>query len=159
MGNMKKITIPKGFSLVEILIVIAIIAIMATFAIPTWQRYSKNTSMKTAAREIMADIYNTRLLAIEKNLNTYRITFNTSANNYSLSRADTGVTSWTKSPSFFESSIRLNSSSFGGGNVISFQQRGTVTAGTITLNNGLGSNATITVQLTGRANVQYTMQK
>jgi Tfp pilus assembly protein FimT len=50
------------------MIVIAITIIIATFAIPLWQNYAANTNLKTAAREVMADIFNVRQRAVAENI-------------------------------------------------------------------------------------------
>jgi len=157
MGCMKIICIPKGFSLIELVIVIALISIVSAFAVPVWQRYAANTDLKTAAKEVMADLSNAKQQAVEENL-VYRITFNVVGNNYALSRVDTGATFWTKSVASLGNGILIGSVNFSGGSVVSFQKRGTVSMGNLTLRNGLGSTATITVNITGRSYVVFTMQ-
>jgi prepilin-type N-terminal cleavage/methylation domain-containing protein len=155
---MKKTGIPKGFSLIELIIVIALISIVSAFAVPVWQRYSANTNLKTAAREVMADLSNAKQQAVEENLDVYRLTFNVAGNNYALSRTDTGATSWTKSVASLGNGILIGSVNFSGGSVVSFKKRGTVSMGNLTLRNGLGSTATITVNITGRSYVVFTIQ-
>ena len=154
MGCMKRICIPTGFSLVELLVVIALISIVSAFAVPTWQRYAAKTDLKTAAREVMADLSNTKQRAVEENLDVYRLTFNVVGNSYVLSRTDTG-TVWTKSVASFGNGISINSVNFSGGSIVSFQKRGTVSMGNMTLRNGLGATATITVNSAGRTYVQF----
>jgi len=157
--NMKTAGTPKGFSLVEVIIVMALITILGSFAIPAWRHYTLNTNIKTATREIMADILNTRQRAIAENINFYQITFDVNNNNYSLSRTDTGVTLWTKSLTSYGAGNALNSVNLGGNSFVNFQRRGTMTSGTITLKNNLNSTSTITVAITGRVYAQYSMQK
>jgi prepilin-type N-terminal cleavage/methylation domain-containing protein len=154
---MKRICIPTGFSLVELLVVIALISIVSAFAVPTWQRYAAKTDLRTAAREVMADFSNAKQRAVEENLDVYRLTFNVAGNSYVLSRTDTG-TVWTKSVASFGNGIRIDSVNFSGGSVVSFQKRGTLSPGSLILRNGLGSTATITVNITGRTYVQFAMQ-
>ncbi|KQC08258.1 MAG: hypothetical protein APR62_04980 [Smithella sp. SDB] len=156
---MKRTSIQNGYTLVEVLIVIALMTIISTFAIPAWQNYSTNINLRTAAREIMADIFNTRQRAIEENRNTYLLTFNVANNNYALSRTDIGNTIWTKSLSSFGKGISIQNVNFNNGSIVSFQRRGTITMGTVVLSNLIGSTATITVQITARTYVQYNMQK
>jgi prepilin-type N-terminal cleavage/methylation domain-containing protein len=158
MGCMKRVCIPPGFSLVELLVVIALIAVVSAFAIPTWQRYTANANLKTAAREVMADFSNAKQQAVAENLDFYRLTFNVAGNNYALSRTDTGVTLWTKSLASFGNGILIVSVNFSGGSVVSLRNRGTVSNGNLTLRNGLGSTAKITVNITGRTYVEYTLQ-
>ena len=157
MGSMKRTCIPTGFSLIELMIVIALISIVSAIAVPMWQRYAANTNLKTAAREVMADLSNAKQQAVEENLDVYRLTFNVAGNNYALSRTDTGVTLWTKSLASFGNGILIDSVNFSG-SVVSFHKRGTVSIGHLILRNGLGLTATITVTITGRTYVQFAMQ-
>ena len=156
MGRMKRTCIPTGFSLIELMIVIALISIVSAIAVPSWQKYRANTNLKTAAREVMADLSNAKQRAIEENLK-YSITFNVAGNNYVLSPTDTGVTLWTKFLDSFGSGIVIDSVTFTG-SVVNFQKRGTASLGNVRLRNGLGSTAEITVNITGRTRVQFTMQ-
>jgi prepilin-type N-terminal cleavage/methylation domain-containing protein len=154
---MKRKAIPAGFSLVELIVVVGLMAIVATFAVPTWQRYSANTDLKTAAREVKSDLFNAKQRAIEENVDFYRMTFNVTQNNYVLSRADSGVVIWTKSLAALGKGITVNTVNFGG-TVVSFQRRGTMTSGNMTLRNSIGSTATITTTITGRSYVEFTLQ-
>ena len=156
---MKRTSIQKGYTIVEICIVVALMTIISTFAIPAWQNYSNNINLRTAARGVMADLFNTRQRAIEENLNAYRLIFNVADNNYALSRTDTGNTIWTKSLTSFGKGISFSSVNFNNGSIVSFQRRGTVTMGNVVLTNLAGSTVTITVQITARTYVQYNMQK
>ena len=145
--------------MVEVCIVLALLTIISTLAIPAWKNYSSNINLKTAARGVTADFLNARQRAIEENLNTYRLTFNVANNNYTLSRTDTGITYWTKPLTSYGNGISIQSVNFNNGSIVSFQRRGTVTMGTVILTNSIGSTATITVQITARTYVQYNMQK
>jgi prepilin-type N-terminal cleavage/methylation domain-containing protein len=157
--NMKTAGIPKGFTLVELIIVMALITILASFAIPAWQRYTLNTGVKTATREIMADILQTRQRAIAENINTYQLTFSYSDNTYSLSRSDTGVTLWTKNLTDFGKDNVLWWAWFSDGtNVLKFQRRGILTnQGNIWVRNRYYNFSYITAQTIGRPYVQFYM--
>jgi prepilin-type N-terminal cleavage/methylation domain-containing protein len=157
MDSMKRTCIPTGFTLIELIIVMALISIVSTFAVPVWQKYTANTNLKTAAREVMADFFNAKQQAVEENMDVYRLTFNVSGNNYTLSRTDTGVTLLTKSLGSFGNGILIDSVSFSG-SVVSLNKRGTASIGNVILRNGQGSRATITVNITGRTYVQFAMQ-
>jgi prepilin-type N-terminal cleavage/methylation domain-containing protein len=157
---MKKKAIPNGFSLLELIIVIALIAIMAAVAVPGWQKYRDNSNLKTAARELMGDIFNAKQRAVEENKDGYRLGFSIVNNNYGLSHTDpdTGVTVtlWTKSLAGFGNGIHIDNVTFNG-SVVSFNKRGTSSQGSVVLGTGLGSASTITTNLTGRAHVSFDM--
>jgi prepilin-type N-terminal cleavage/methylation domain-containing protein len=159
MDNMKTAGIPKGFTLVEVIIVMALITILTSFAVPAWQRYTVNAGVKTATREIMADILQTRQRAIAENINTYQLTFSYSDNSYSLSRSDTGVTLWTKNLTDFGNDNVLWWAWFSDGtNVLKFQRRGILTnQGNIWVRNHYYNFSYITAQTIGRPYVQFYM--
>ena len=142
--------------MVELIIAIALVAIVTTIAVPQFQRYSTNADLKTAAREMSGDFSAAKQMAVANNLD-YRIAINVSGNSYTLSRTDTSAEVWTKSAESFGRGVSIASTTFSG-SAVTFQKRGTVSAGRLTLANRLGSTAVVTTTITGRTYVQFTMQ-
>lgn len=64
---MKKLT-KKGFTLIEVIVVVAIIAIMAAVAIPTYSGYVTATNTKMKALETRNAAMQTQLDNIEKEI-------------------------------------------------------------------------------------------
>ncbi len=147
-----------GFTLVELLIVLALLSIVAAISVPMLNRYATNADLKTAARSVAADLAAAKQRAVEENLDVYRITFSVEGNQYTLSRTDTGVTLWTRTVSSFGNGIVISAINFGGAAVVSFQKRGTLTAGTATLQNSRGSTAIVETNITGRTHVTFSLQ-
>ncbi len=171
-----QINAQKGFSLIEMMIVIAIIAVVLAVASPTLYKYSQNTNLKEATRMLADDISYWRQMAISENAR-YRIAFNPAANSYTVQRenpANSGtyvnlsalgiLANDTKSPESVSGSIIImgspNPPGFTGGVAyITFQPRGTMSAGSIWLQHTSRlSTATITTNLTGRVNVAYDLK-
>ncbi|MDX9819674.1 MAG: prepilin-type N-terminal cleavage/methylation domain-containing protein [Desulfococcus multivorans] len=147
----------NGFSLVELIIAMALVAIVSALAIPQFQRYADNNNLKTAAREVAADLFNARQRAVAENRSTYEMMFDLGANSYALTRTDTAATLWTKSLASFGSGTQLTEASFGG-TIVRFNKRGTVTVGHVALSNRRASTAKVTTTFTGRTYAEFTMQ-
>ncbi len=58
-----------GFSLVEIMIVIAIMAIIAAMAVPSYRTYMAKNRLNGAARQVMSDLMSARMMAVTLNRN------------------------------------------------------------------------------------------
>jgi len=154
--------------LIEALIVMAIIAIVATIALPFYGGFIANRDLKSAARDIAGDMFELKARASAED-RLYQISFNVGTNNYVIRQCtDTalpcaGIDLATKSPSGFGSGVAISALNLPGGNVIQVQPRGVINPtananGTITLINSRASTATITISLTGRSNVDWILQ-
>jgi prepilin-type N-terminal cleavage/methylation domain-containing protein len=148
----------SGFTLVELLIVIFLLAIVSAIGAASWNRYIQNTNFRAAAREIEADIKQMKENKITNPAIVHTITFNVGLNNYTKA----GVVNETKSPSSFGASIHLSAVNLGGASVITFTDRGLLApnTGNIVLKNNpdRNSTATITFSATGRTYVTFDMQ-
>jgi prepilin-type N-terminal cleavage/methylation domain-containing protein len=144
----------KGFTLPETLIVISVLIIVAAMAIPGFRKMATNGNLKAAAKDMIGDFATMRERAVSENQN-YSILFDQGNNRYTVP----GLAN-PKSPANFAGDIQISAISFGTSPLI-FQSRGTVSppgTNTITLTNGRGSTATITVLTAGRIYVQYSLQ-
>jgi prepilin-type N-terminal cleavage/methylation domain-containing protein len=141
----------RGFSLIEILIVLGILGILGAMSTFSWQRYVANTDLRTAGRDLASEISLYRQKAMGEST-SYTMTFEVANNRYIVTPGDI-----VKSFASLGSGIRLDSLTFVDA-VISIQSRGLLSNGRIILVNGRGSSATITVDLAGRTHVEFNMQ-
>jgi prepilin-type N-terminal cleavage/methylation domain-containing protein len=150
----------KGFTLVELVIVIFILAIISAIGGLMLHNYTLNRNLRTAARDIASDFAIYKERAVSDNI-TYQIAFNTALpGSYTIQSVVNAVVTnlTTKSPSSFGSDIRIISATFGAGasQTVIFSPRGTVSPlgnavlDGVVLQNSRNSRATITVNLTGR---------
>lgn len=64
-----------GFTLIEIMIVIALIAIMGVFLAPDLQKFGPNIELNGAVRKLYGDMQNCKMEAVRRNINCV-MTFN-----------------------------------------------------------------------------------
>lgn len=79
----------RGFSLVELIVVVLILAILATFAIP-YAGTGTSEKLDAAAEAVICDLELARSLAVSNSSN-YRVTFDTAQSRYSLLHAGTNT--------------------------------------------------------------------
>jgi len=147
----------KGFSLVELIIVIAITSILASISSFAWQRYVNNTNLKNAARDISTDIQTCKEKARSSSTD-YLIIFNQpAANEYQICATSdcincNGAAS-TKSLADVGAGITIDNVGFPGGDSVCIYKRGTVEMGSVRLKNNRNSIITLTVNITGKSYV------
>lgn len=84
----------RGFTLIELAIVVAIIAIVLTFGLPGFAEWSQNTQIRATAESIQSGLQTARYEAVRRNM---RIEFRLSGN--IGDEGATGWSIWTVSPS------------------------------------------------------------
>jgi prepilin-type N-terminal cleavage/methylation domain-containing protein len=170
MGIFVKIRKQSGFSLIELLIVIAIMGITATMATYSWLRYVDNSNLRTAARQLESDIKAVKGKAMARENIAYTMSFDDPANTYTTTGIYTYMSSGVSQSSTSSSTVSL--ASFGSGIIfssvpstttppytINFMARGTLSDGnTVTLINRRDSSASITFTLTGKTYVTFNMR-
>lgn len=156
-----KILESRGFTLIEVIIVLVLLAIVAAIALPTFQRLVVNSPLKTAARDLMAEIALQKERAIAES-RQYRIVLDLNNSSYDIQQCqNTGSTcgNWNsiqvKNLNRYANDIAFQSASQT--NLV-FQTRGTVSMGTIVLTNSRNSTATIRINIAGRTNVEFNLQ-
>jgi len=150
----------RGFSLIELIIVIGIIGIMSTVAAYSWNSYMNNTNLKTAAREVMSDIASCKQRSVSEGIQ-YCMQFTDGSPNYTInaSSCDAPTQTQAKNITSFGSGLTISNTNFNLDRVI-FLSRGTLSSnlGTIVLTNNRNSTATITINITGRVYVSFSMR-
>jgi prepilin-type N-terminal cleavage/methylation domain-containing protein len=154
----------KGFTLVELMIVVCLLAFISAIGGLMLHNYTLNRNLRTAARDIVSDFAIFKERAVSENI-TYQIAFDTTLpGSYTIQSVVNAVVTnlTTKRPSSFGSGIRIISATVGPGasQTVIFSPRGTVSPlggvlDGVVLQNSRNSQATITVNLTGRTYVTF----
>jgi prepilin-type N-terminal cleavage/methylation domain-containing protein len=167
----------KGYTIVELLIVIVIIGIMLVVASFSWQKYVANSNLKTGARKVAADfaLYRARAIAEGRD---YTITINIQPNNnYTIYAPATGGTGGlleynpapvtptdTPTDASQTQDAQITAVDFTTCSIIRFTARGLVEHcavkpaaqndyGTVTLTNRRGSKVPVEIDSRGRVDV------
>ncbi len=168
----------NGFSMVEMMIIIALVAIITGIGIATWDRYITNSNLREAARAIEADmkfmqrnaranaftvtdVYFDTATTVDAD---YKIIFNKNNNEYTMEsrNKDTNDLLFTRTKKLYEifdkkSMTRIDFLTGGVSTLIlTFHKRGTLSSlGKIRLINKRGSIAEITFTITGKIYVRF----
>lgn len=148
-----------GFSIVELIIVMAILATVLAIAAPNFNRYRDNANLKEAARDIESDIKLYKQKAVSENID-YRIVFNVGANTYTVQNRPeaTWINVETKTVGKGSDGIKIISSSFVS-STVNFQTRGMTNGGSVGIQHSRSSStALIVVSLMGRVRVEYDLK-
>ena len=73
----------KGFTLIEMVVVIGVMAILGAVAVPTFLAWLPDSRLKAAARDLYSNMQLAKMDAIRSNSN-YRLVFNQGAGSYEL---------------------------------------------------------------------------
>lgn len=146
LGHLKTTPVPKGFSLVEVLVIVAIIGILAGLSGTALMKWLPQANLKRAARTIVSMCQDARVEAIKRNdrinfgcnnaTSTCIVTFTngTAIRQFDLATVGSGVR-------FTDSFDSFNTT---------FTSRGrAVTAGTIPITNNAASTLSVTVRTSG----------
>ncbi|MBU4463391.1 MAG: GspH/FimT family pseudopilin [Proteobacteria bacterium] len=134
----------SGFTLIELIVIIAIVAVFAGIAVPNFLSYMPKHRLNGAARQVMGDLMAARMKAVKENT-TVTVAW-VSDHEYKISTTSE------------EKTINIQSNYrdvtiVGSFTDISFYSRGTSNLRSITLTNSAGSTKKVTVLLTGRVKI------
>lgn len=143
----------KGFTLLELMIVIMLIGIIAAIALPGFQGWMVKNRLNGAARQVMTELMETRSKAVSRNnrfrvffINDHQYTILDDQNNNNV--ADTGESTLTRDIQTDYYDVHFTATA----NPI-FYPRGTAFGTTVTLTNVTGGEKRVTVSTAGRIKI------
>ena len=139
----------SGFTLIELMVTIAIVAIVTAITIPNIISWLPNYRLGTASRGILSVLQQVRLRAVKDNAVAF-IQFNPGSNSYTVTLANTPSKN-----KDMPAGIDLNNTTFAADRV-SFNGRGLPNpafGGTVTIQNSNGTIRQIIVNQTGNSRI------
>jgi len=165
----------EGFTLVELIIVIALISVVSAIAVPNIVVMRQNAELRGAARDLLSNIQLAKITAIERN-KYCAITFNTSSAGYVVYvdenenlQYDVGVDDEVKNVLLSDYGTTSYDLSQGGGDGLTFSNPSNAVAfapdglpkslsgfgaGTASLKNGQNKTTSVTVSSAGNIRIQ-----
>ena len=135
---------PQGMTLMELILCLAILAVLLAVASPLIGQVSSGYKLRAAARELATDLQFARLLAVKENKNFQVVC---GSNSYQVVRVSDGFVAKARNFSADYPEVSLNAP------VISFNSRGNSSSQIVAVSN-LMTTKNITVGSTGRVKLQ-----
>jgi type IV fimbrial biogenesis protein FimT len=102
----------NGFSIIELLVILAVLGIATTIAVPGFSILLPNYRLKTAARDLYSNMQLAKMGAIKSNAD-WAVVFDHGLNSYSICSDDGGDGDWTDGDETVEKTV--NMSDYGSG--------------------------------------------
>ena len=144
----------KGVTLIEIIVVLAIIALTATLAVPSIAAWMPNYRLRTAARDLLSTLRNAQMKAVSTNTE-HRVLFSGPEGAYIVQRRTTGGT-WVDDETVqrVPTGVRFHQINLAG-DIAEFNPNATSSAGNVILKNNKGREKKIVLfSATGRVRIE-----
>ncbi len=143
---------PDGFSLIEIVVVIAIVALAAAIAVPNLIAWRTNLRLGTAVGELRTDLLSAKALAAKENT-TVTVQFYPATGSYSIKHTNLEGNPVVVKATLLPPGVRIDSSDpeyTMGGSKTSFTSRGGADSGTMVIANSGGKKRKISISSLGK---------
>jgi len=149
----------KGFTLVEMIVVIAIMGIVSAVAIPNFYSYAAGMRLRSASRDLYSTLQSTRMKAVRQNTR-WAVQFDApTPTNYRVidcgidNICGNGDDSLKIPTSISQQYAGVSMSQNFAGNRVEFNSEGTCNLGTVALTNASGGASSVEVTVSGRVRV------
>ncbi|MBN1828652.1 MAG: GspH/FimT family pseudopilin [Deltaproteobacteria bacterium] len=143
----------KGYTIIELLTVVALLAILTTISVPTFQAYAARQRVNGAARQVLTDLMAARMKAVSMNrrvgiflINGHQYKICDDANNDgTVANGEGTVIAKDIHPDYYDVALSANFNPL-------FYTNGTARNGTVIIT-GCSISKNITVSIAGRATI------
>jgi len=145
----------SGFTFTELMVTIAIVAILASLAIPNFIAWLPNYRLQSGAEDVQSTLQLARITAIKENA-TAKVEFNTANETYIASVEKPGDPVRIFRTGRMPAGVDIFSTDFNGGDFVEFDNQGVTlnnTDGNTQLINNSGRTKTIRVSITGNSRI------
>lgn len=132
----------SGYSLIELIVAVAVAGILAAIALPNWNRLLPFYQLDSSARQVYSELHNIKMRAVTENVG-FQLVFSDGATTYTIQRDS--VVLVTKPLS---AGVTVTNAG-----AIAFSPRGTASANRIRLRSGGGTCKQVVVSPTGRVRI------
>lgn len=139
---MKNRTRHSGFSTIELVVVLAIAAIIAAIALPGWKSWSHNAALNSSIRQIQSELHAIKMRAAAENVG-FQFAYLQDANEYTIQRDSSPL----------QTKPITQGTTITKSGTISFSPRGTAGGNRVRLRNAAGACRQIVVSATGRVRI------
>ncbi|MFA5125138.1 MAG: GspH/FimT family pseudopilin [Patescibacteria group bacterium] len=140
-----------GFSLLELVVVIALLGIITGVGLPYYQSFTVSLQLQGAARDLTSDLRYAQQQAVTTQAN-YRLVFDINQNLYTVENDSTGLLIKSR---IIKSPIILESTTLASSTAIFNATGAAVSSGNVILSNSNGRRATIDIKPSGYAQISF----
>jgi prepilin-type N-terminal cleavage/methylation domain-containing protein len=137
-----------GFTLLELIVVMAIFSVLMAIGVPTWIVLLPTYSLSSAARQVQSELHRIKMQAVAENV-TFRLAFSNVADSYTIQRVGASTTQHGTKP--LPGGIDVKRAI-----TLGFTSLGTASpggGGTVRLCNSQGVGTNVVLNSTGRVRV------
>ena len=132
----------EGFSIVEVIVALALMGILTAIALPNWHSLLPTYALNNSVRQVQSELHNLKMRAAAENVG-FQLVYSQGANGYTVQRDSKTLAT---KPIAEGTSITKDG-------VITFSPRGTAGANRVRLRNTAGVCKQVIVSATGRVRV------